>query len=59
MNERFQGFITVRVSRKFAAKLNSTQFRSIRWKSRMLIQGSTSFYLMKGILMSWWKLSGI
>lgn len=59
MNEQFQGFITVRVSRKFAAKLNGTQFRSIRWKSRMLIQGSTSFYLMKGILMSWWKLSGI
>lgn len=59
MNEQFQGFITVRVSRKFEAKLKGTQFRSIRWKSRLLIQRSTSFYLMKGILMSWWKLSGI
>lgn len=60
MNEQFQEFIPLRVSSKFTAKVNCIQFRSIRWKSRLLIQRRTSFYFIKGIsvmVKTFWNLT--
>ena len=55
-----KGSFPLRVSSRFEAKVNCTQFRSIRWKSRLLIQRRTSFYFIKGIrvmVKTFWNLT--